>query len=245
LKITVITASKNNSSTLQDCLDSVFQQTYNDIEHILVDSSEDKISLDIIDKNKHKIDKIIFQKPSGIYHALNTGLKNAHGDIIGILHADDQFYNKNILSNVAFNFKNKKILALYGNIKLVGKNYSRIWISGNYNVNNFKKGWHPPHTSIFISKKLYLKHGFFNTKYTIASDYELILRFFYSKKENIFYLNKFIVTMLIGGKSTKSIKNIILSNFEVYKILKENKIKFKILVIVRKILYKINQIKFF
>lgn len=244
MKISIITASKNNSETLQRSFDSIKEQTYQNIEYIVVDSSDEPKSLKIIKDNQKIISKLIYQKPKGIYNALNTGIENSTGDIIGFLHSDDIFYDKNVISLIVDNFRNNKINALYGNIILESKKYSRIWSAGDFELKKFKKGWHPPHTSLFILRDTYIKNGLYNTNYKISSDFELIIRYFFYKKIKLYYLNHFITKMKIGGASTNSFKSVIDSNYEVYKILSMYNFKFPTFIIMRKIILKIFQITF-
>ena len=146
------------------------------------------------------------------------------------------------------NFKsNPNLLAVHSNVEIVKRNNKkkilRLFKSQNLKSEDFYKCIHPPHTSLFIKKKVFNKFGLFNTKLKIASDFELMLRFFGINKVYSKYINKTFVVMRSGGTSTKNILNILKSNFEVYKSFKINNKRVNILFIFRKILSKILQLR--
>jgi glycosyltransferase involved in cell wall biosynthesis len=89
MKVSIITVVYNGKNTIEDCLKSIYSQTYPEIEHIVVDGGSADGTVDIIKRNKKSISKWISEPDKGIYDALNKGIKMATGDIIGFLHADD------------------------------------------------------------------------------------------------------------------------------------------------------------
>ena len=103
---------------------------------------------------------------------------------------------------------------------------------------------HPPHTSLFLSKKIFKKFGLYNVNLKIASDFEFMLRIYGINKIYSKYINKTFVVMRAGGTSNKDIINILISNYEVYKSFKINNIKVNIFFIFKKILSKFLQISF-
>ena len=143
------------------------------------------------------------------WDCLNLGAKLATGDIIGILHADDIFYNKNTLSYIAKNFTDKYEF-IYGNILFCDQNnilkINREWISEKIDINKLKYGWMAPHPSFFVRKKILLNNKYINS-YNISGDYYFMLHLFH-KKYKYKFLNHFICIMRLGGGSTK-IKNIL------------------------------------
>ena len=89
MKLSIITVVLNREETIEDCLRSVAEQTFEDIEHIIIDGGSTDGTLEIVDKYKSHIYKVISEKDNGIYDAMNKGLNNASGDIVGFLNADD------------------------------------------------------------------------------------------------------------------------------------------------------------
>ena len=100
MKISIITVTYNSEKTVRDTLNSVMSQTYNDIEHIIVDGgSKDKTKL-ILNRYPNKNKKLYTKKNSGIYEAINCGIKKANGNFITILNSDDFYQSPLTIANV-------------------------------------------------------------------------------------------------------------------------------------------------
>ena len=109
MKISVITVCLDSEMTIENTIKSVVNQDYNDIEFIIIDGKSKDRTLNILEKYKHKITRIISEKDHGIYHAINKGLNLASGEIISLLHGNDIFAHSKVLSKVRIFFeKNKK-----------------------------------------------------------------------------------------------------------------------------------------
>ncbi len=251
MSLSIITAVLNNEEFIKDCVKSVQnQKSYKKYEHIIVDGGSNDNTIKILEKLKknNRYLKIFKKKNFGIYQSINYGIKRSKCDHIVLLHSDDFFKNDNVFVDVMSNFKsNPNLLAVHSNVEIVKRNNKkkilRLFKSQNLKSEDFYKCIHPPHTSLFIKKKVFNKFGLFNTKLKIASDFELMLRFFGINKVYSKYINKTFVVMRSGGTSTKNILNILKSNFEVYKSFKINNKRVNILFIFRKILSKILQLR--
>ncbi len=226
MKISIITASFNNVSTIETTLKSVLSQSYENIEYIIVDGNSSDGTFEIIEKYSEHITKIIHEADSGIYDALNKGINASSSDIIAFLHADDFFADEFVVENVLKTFEEKKTDSVYGDLDYVwAVNPDKIvrhWESGLFTQNKLRNGWMPPHPATFIKRDIYLKYGFFNTDFKIAADYESILRFFGKARISTCYLPKVLIKMRTGGASNRSVKNIILKMKEDYRALKLN-----------------------
>lgn len=227
MKVSIITATFNNEDTIEDAIKSVHSQTYKNIEHIIIDGSSTDRTIQIIKKYKDKIAKIISEPDNGIYDALNKGIKNASGEIICFLHADDIYADNTIIEKGMKLFTEKKSDSIYGNLLYVAKNNTnkiiRYWKSGNFTYSKLKKGWMPPHPTFLVKKNIYDKFGVFDTDFKIAADYDIILRFLGKQRISTAYLPEVMIKMRIGGESNKSFKNIIKKMNEDLKALKKNK----------------------
>ncbi len=227
MKFSIITATYNNETTILNTISSVVSQTYINIEHIIIDGASKDKTLSLIKNNATKILKVISEPDNGIYDALNKGIKNATGDIIVFLHADDIFAKNTIIEDAAKLFTNKQTDSIYGDLQYVSKEDTnkiiRYWKSGEFKFSKLKKGWMPPHPTFFVKKKIYDKLGTFDTSFRIAADYDIILRFLGQNKISTAYLPQVMIKMRIGGESNKSIKNIIKKMQEDVKVLKKNK----------------------
>jgi len=98
----------------------------------------------------------------------------------------------------------------------------RYWKAGEFNEKSLRKGWMPPHPAFFVRKNIYDLYGLYDTTFKISSDYDLILRFLGKHKISTAYLPEVLVKMRWGGKSNKSLRNIIQKSYEDYKVLKKN-----------------------
>ena len=252
MTFSIITAVLNNERHILSCLKSLKNQSFNkkNIEHIIVDGGSTDNTLQIIKnfKKKNKYLKLFIKKKSSIYQAINFGIKKANNRIIGLLHSDDYFRDKNALKFINEVFKNnKKVDAVYSNITFVDRNneniIKRIYNSRQLSHQDFLRGEHPPHTSLFLKKKIYNRYPAYSVSFKIASDFEFMLRIFGVYKVKAKYLNKNLLNMRDGGTSTKSIKNILISNIEALRVLKIHNVDYRIFFILLKILRKISQIK--
>ena len=111
-KITVITVVKNSEKYLEKNIKSLMNQSYKNYEHIIIDGSSTDKSMEIAAKYKDNIHKIISEEDNGLYDAMNKGIKNANGDIIGILNSDD-YYNEGALEIVKNYFEDKSEFLSY------------------------------------------------------------------------------------------------------------------------------------
>ena len=233
MKISIVTVCYNSSLTILDTLESVKNQNFKDYEYIVVDGGSKDKTLQILKSYSNIIDILVSEEDNGIYDAMNKGISLCTGDIIGILNSDDVYANSNVLVNVAKAFnKFKEIDVVYGNIFYVeSKNLDKVvrkWISKDYYSDFFDNGNVPPHPSVFIKRNIYKKFGKFNLKYSLAADYEFLLRIFKKNKVSSKYLNIFMIKMRLGGATNKTFKNIVKGNFEIFNAWKENGFNFPI-----------------
>lgn len=228
MKISVITACRNSEQTIEKTIQSVLSQDYPDIEYIIIDGASTDNTLKVIDKYKNQIDKLISEPDAGIYDALNKGIALARGEIIGFLHADDIYASENSLRIVADAFNSKKPDAVYGDLLYVKKENTqkiiRNWKAGSFSAKKIAKGWMPPHPTFLVRKKIYEQFGTFDIKFTIAADYDLVLRFLHKQKIKVHYIPQVLVKMRTGGESNKSLKNVIRKSKEDWLAMRKNRL---------------------
>ena len=244
MTFTIITTVLNNEDFILDWLKSVQKQNIskNKLEHLIIDGGSSDQTIEIIRnfKKKNKYIKFFSKKNFSIYQGINFGIKISKNKYIGILHSDDYFKNNNVLNILQKNFKkNDDIKAIYSNVNIVSrydkKRILRFFKSRKLNKKDYLKYEHPPHTSLFIEKNIFKKYGLYKEKFKIASDFDFMLRILGIKQVKSLYLNKILIVMRSGGTSTKSLKNIIVSNYEVIKSIKENNLKINFIYIFIKI----------
>ena len=212
MKISVITATWNSELTIMDTIKSLNAQDYSDIEYIIIDGASNDATLDIVNLYGHRVAAIVSEKDKGIYDALNKGIALATGDVVGFLHSDDLFADNRVLSRIAEEFLKGSTGAVYGDLNYVSKydtsKIVRRWISGSFNRDRFRNGWMPPHPTFYMKREHYLSMGGFNLKFSIAADYDSMLRYLWANNIGAAYIPRVLVNMRVGGKSNRSLVNI-------------------------------------
>jgi glycosyltransferase involved in cell wall biosynthesis len=220
-----IITTYNSAKTIKQTIDSLLAQTFKNFEILIIDGLSTDDTIKIIKSYNDSRINVYSETDKGIYDALNKGIYRSIGGIIGFLHSDDTFYNDNVLSDI-YNSFDSQIDGVYGDLNYVSADNQNIiirnWVSDNFNPEMLKKGWMPPHPTLFLKNKVYEKHGNFKTEYSISSDYDFILRIFKDEELCFKYLNKKLVNMKIGGSSNKSLNKILIKLREDYKIIKSN-----------------------
>jgi glycosyltransferase involved in cell wall biosynthesis len=226
LHISVITAVFNRAATLGESLRSVHSQRWPEIEHIVIDGGSTDGSLAILDQHKSRIAKIVSEPDGGLYDALNKGIRQASGDVIGFMHADDEFATPQALARVAQAFEDPDVGAVYGDLVYVKKNdvsrVVRYWRAGQYQRTQLTQGWMPPHPTFYVRREVYSRFGGFDTRYRIAADYENMLRILWRGRIKAAYIPEVLVRMRVGGISNMSIFNMLHKSREDYAAMREN-----------------------
>ncbi|HUI44627.1 MAG TPA: glycosyltransferase family 2 protein [Nitrospirota bacterium] len=245
MKISIITAVLNNVRTIHDCINSIANQTYPDLEHIVIDGGSKDGTVDVIKNNKTKIAQFISEPDKGIYDALNKGIHMASGEIIGFLHADDFYANNKVIETVIMQMASHGVDSCYGDLVYVAKDDTgkiiRYWQSCPYQVGLFQKGWAPPHTTFFVKKKIYEEYGVFDDNFKIAGDYELMLRFLERYRISTVYIPEVLVKMRMGGTSNRNLWNLLIKTYEDYRAWTVNSLQRRFYTIPWKILHKLPQ----
>ena len=229
LKVSIITVCYNSELYIKDVIESVLNQTYKNIEYIIIDGNSKDKTIDIIKSYGNKIDKFVSEPDKGIYDAMNKGIALATGDIVGLLNSDDFYISNNIIEKIVNAFQEHQTDSVYADLLYVSKKNTnkiiRYWKSKPYEDKLFYKGWQPPHPTFFVKRNIYQRYGNFNTSMPFSNDFEILLRLLEKYKITSFYLPEVIIKMRVGGESNKSIKNIFIQNIYCYKSFKINNLK--------------------
>ncbi|WP_430809986.1 MULTISPECIES: glycosyltransferase family 2 protein [unclassified Carboxylicivirga] len=228
-KITIITVTYNSAKTLADTINSVNTQTARQhIEYIVIDGQSTDGTLSIIEQNSASIDKWISEPDKGIYDAMNKGLQMASGQWVGFLHADDLFYDDKVVEHILNAANNNECNLLYGNLNYINgtpeQKVVRFWKSQPFSAKLLKRGWMPPHPTVYMKKDLATIIGAFDTSYRIAADYDYMLRLFMHPQSQSHHINETLINMRLGGVSNRSIGNMIQKSKEDYRALRSNKV---------------------
>ena len=206
-KISIITISFNSEDTISKTINSVKSQTYNQFEYLLIDGGSIDRTLNIV-KEQDYISKIISEPDKGIYDALNKGIKNSTGEIIGFLNSDDTFYDENTLHHIVDAFDDNTD-CVFGDLIYTDKNgnIKRVWKGSAFKMGAFKKGWMPAHPTFYCRRSVYEKLGLYDDSFKIAGDFELMLRFLEKFNIRSKYIPKTLVNMRVGGASNNGLKS--------------------------------------
>lgn len=231
MKISIITVCYNSAATIDKTIQSVANQTYNDIEYIIVDGYSKDETLSIIKKYESTITKWVSEPDKGLYDAMNKGIAMATGDIIGLINSDDLFCDNQAIEKIVAIFQDNPVLdSVYADLFYVSQyNTDKIvrrWVTGKQK--KFKNGWHPAHPTFYIKKDIYNRFGGFDLDFKLAADFEIMLRFLEKYKISTYYLKEPLVKMRLGGETNRSLINIYNQNIECISAFRVNNVKLNV-----------------
>lgn len=203
MQISIITPVYNDPR-IKRCIESVQSQVGDfEVEHIVVDSNSTDETVDIITDYNDAIDVLVREDDDGMYDAINKGILSASGDVVGILNADDRYQDSSALQSVAKTMNEQTIDACYGDLVYVDEqnHVARYWESGGFSRYKFYYGWMPPHPTFFLRSELYDEYGPFDLSFSIAADYEFMLRLLFVHGVSVSYIEDVLVRMATGGMS--------------------------------------------
>jgi glycosyltransferase len=224
LKFTILTASLNPGPVLLDCLNSVSDQIVPKgvfVEHCVLDGgSSDGTHAVLRDwAGDDPMRRYQIRPDGGFYEALNSGIQETQGEIVGILNADDFYFDRQVLCRVAGVFEDPAVSGVYGDLVYISAGddrnrfqIRRYWKAGTFQRSAFRHGWMPPHPTLFVRRGVYEESGGFRKTFGTAADYEWMLRAIYKADRCLVYLPHVLVAMRAGGMSNQSIRARLLAN---------------------------------
>jgi glycosyltransferase involved in cell wall biosynthesis len=226
LKISVITVAYNSAATIADTVRSVSRQSYQNIEHLVIDGQSKDSTIAVVEAHRHPNLILNSEPDNGIYDAMNKGLALATGDVVGFLNSDDMLADPGSLEAIAAGFDSTEVDAVYGDIMMVDPVQlalvRRYWRPGIFQPGAFARGWMVPHPTLYVRRGLLQSSGGFNLDYHLQSDFDLELRLFECMKIRANYLPRTLVRMRMGGATTGSLRNILRGNIEAAKSAQRN-----------------------
>lgn len=199
-KVSIITTSFNSGRTIARTIESVFQQTYANIEFIIIDGGSNDSTVSIIASYTAKFNgrmRYISEPDRGMYDAMNKGIAQSTGELIGILNSDD-WYEPDAVASMVEQYLKTPGSVMYGILRYVENERETMLYRMHHD--SLREGM-ITHPTCFVPKSVYDRYGMFNTAYRLSSDYELMLRF---QKNNVPFtpLDKIVANFSFGGRST-------------------------------------------
>lgn len=219
MKISIITVSLNSALTIRKTIESVLNQTYSQIEYIIIDGNSDDSTVDIIKEYEPFFgERLVWisEPDDGIYSAMNKGINMSSGTVVGLLNSDDQYTTPQVIFEVATEFVKSGVDVVFGDLHYYKGDDTmsvyRTYSGALFKPWMFRWGIMPPHPTFFVQKKFYCKYGVYNTTFDISGDYELMVRFLYVNRLTYSYIPNDMVAMKLGEVSSKSLMSIIYNN---------------------------------
>lgn len=226
MKISVVTAVFNRCDTIGAAMESVAAQSCADVEHIIQDGGSRDGTLEIINDRAGPDTHLLSEPDDGIYDAINLGIRRATGDVIGLMHSDDHFASPHVLSRIAKAFETPQIDGVYGDLTYVSaRNPGRVlryWRAGDYEISKLRKGWMPPHPTLYLRREVFDRWGLYDTGFQIAADYDAMLRYLVKGRIRLAYVPEVLVCMRTGGESNRSLGRILRKSREDYRAIRRN-----------------------
>jgi glycosyltransferase involved in cell wall biosynthesis len=180
IHFTVIIPCFNAETTLQAAIDSVISQTYSHKDLIIVDGLSSDRSIDIIKSNEANVSLVIREKDTGVYDAVNKGIKAAEGNVIYILGADDKLASDEILAHVANHFS-PDIDLIYGNVRNIHIQNKAVPEIHNSQFNSMMYFKNTLHQQGCFYRTTLFQSELFQPSYQIFGDYDLHIKWFHEK----------------------------------------------------------------
>lgn len=202
--VSVLTPCYNSVKTIEKTLECIEKQTYQNIEYIIVDGGSTDGTLEMIEQHRNRLPKqftLISERDNGIYDAMNKGIGLANGKLIGILNSDD-WYEEETIEQVVKHYQGNPYEVIYG--------MQRTYLNGREKAtfiyhHDFLSEQMITHPTCFVTSDTYKKFGTFDLKYRSAADYDLMLRFYESKKVVFTPIYQVLSNFQLGGMSSTQV----------------------------------------
>ncbi|WP_135606164.1 glycosyltransferase family 2 protein [Methanococcoides sp. NM1] len=203
LKITVITVVYNDIQHIEETINSVIDQTYDNVEYVIIDGGSTDGTVDVIKKYEINIDYWISEPDKGIYDAMNKGILKSTGDYVHFLNSGDTFYDMEVISKIVDVIRKKNVDLIYGKSLRLYENYKSI---SPITIKKLKYGIMPSHQATFVDKSFLINMGCFDLQYKSSSDFDFYCRSYLSDCVYL-KLDIIIANFLSGGFSSNKAIN--------------------------------------
>lgn len=200
-KISIITVNYNDAKGLERTIASVINQTSLEFEYIVIDGGSTDSSLEVIKKYQNKINYFVSEKDSGIYNAMNKGIKVAKGEYLFFLNSGDHFFNQDVIKKISYFLQQRDLI--YFNIEIKDTNRSKIVSYPDVlRFSDFYLGG-ICHQSVFIRKTLFETVGLYDEELKIVSDWKFFILALFKHNCSYKKVNETLSTYYLGGISSQ------------------------------------------
>ena len=210
--ITVVTVVFNGKDFIEETINSVLRQKYDNVEYIVIDGGSTDGTVDLIKKYENQIDYWVSETDDGLYFAMNKGLSLAMGDWINYMNCGDSFFSDKSINEI---FKLKRNGVLYGDVMFHFNSKNTIHVKAK-SLDHFWRGMQFVHQTAFVPVSI-MREFPFDTNYKFGSDYNSLYQM-YLKKISFTYIDMPICNFLAGGLSDNNPKSILECERILYKL---------------------------
>jgi len=201
VKISVVTVVLNAAHTIDRCVTSVFNQSYENIEYLVIDGGSADGTLDLLERNRGRIAYMLSEQDRGLYHAMNKGIRAATGDYIYFLNSDDYFADEHVIADVVTTIAQHPTVDLvYGDVLMgCAENLVRQRQVVPLNRESLcRKGF--CHQALFARREMLLRTGGFSEEYRVVSDGDWLARALTEGATSV-HLDRDIAVFALNGLS--------------------------------------------
>lgn len=203
VKVSIITVCYNSEKTISKTIESVLNQSYENIEYIIIDGASSDGTLSIVDQYRDSFGEhliVVSEPDDGIYYAMNKGIVLATGDLIGIINSDD-WYETDAVTRVVEAYESAvspNYSVIFGNLRNWSSSGEMMGESESH-LEGISEKMTIAHPATFISRSTYGKFGVFNTKYVSVADYDLLLRYSEEPQIRFIKVDSVLANFTLGG----------------------------------------------
>ena len=214
-KLSVITIVYNNVRDIERTVLSVLNQTYPNIEYLVIDGASTDGTLELLKKYESKLSKLITEKDRGIYDAMNKGLALATGEYVLFMNSGDEIYAPDTVQNVFATAEGGDMY--YGETEMYNEQWQslgrrRHQIPQQFNWRSFRFGMSVSHQAIYIKRSLTEPY---DMQYHLSSDIDWIIKSA-KKAKKIVRVEGYVAKYLVGGMSKKRHRQSLKERFQIF-----------------------------
>ena len=224
LSVSLIMTTYNSRENFVKSYESIRQQTYPNIEVVIVDGASTDGTKEEIEK-RAKLNpslKWISEKDSGIYNALNKGIRMAEGDVIAIF--NDLYLCETAVEQYVKAIEETQCDGVHSDL-IYADEHGKIIRRWHMGEGDIRTGWMPGHPTLYLKREIYEKYGLYRENYRCSGDYEYMVRILKDGTTKLSYIPEALISMYYGGTSSSGLRAYLVSFREGVRALRENQIK--------------------